>query len=444
MTDNEHALTARLAQAIAGAHYDALPERTVHAVKRSVLDWYGCAAAGSTHEQIQALIGVLHGAGGNGAHKVIGHDVRLGATDAALANAQMGHILDFDDTHSGAVFIHLSSPIVAALLAIAGRVAVTGRQFLLAYALAFDTAVRVGRAAPGHHRRGWHPTGTLGTLAATVGAAKLLQLAPEQVRNAIGIAVSQSAGVQQNRGTACKSLHSGKAAANGVLSALLAQAGFDSSPESLEGSKGFFATYSDQTDPPALLRDFGARWEVEANGHKPYACGLVLHPVIDGVLTLRARTGADPARVDAIDLRVHPYVLSITGDPEPANGLRSKFSVFHTAAVSFVDGAAGLPQYSTPRVLAPEVLALRRKVRAVADEKMGKDQAEVTMKVDGQAHTVFVEHATGTVDNPMTDEQIERKFLANAAPVLGDRRARELCRALWQLETLGNAATLID
>jgi 2-methylcitrate dehydratase PrpD len=439
----DQSVTVQLAQRLVDTPFEAFPGPTVHAVKRSVLDWLGCAAAGSTHEQIRALVEVLRAAGGEGRHRVIGSPVRLGTQDAALANAQMGHIHDFDDTHSGAVFIHLASPITAALLAIAGRQPVAGAAFVSAWVLAFETAVRLGYAAPGHHRRGWHPTGTLGTIAAAVGAARLLQLDARRMANAIGIAVSQSAGVQQNRGTSCKSFHSGKAAAGGVLAALLAQAGFDSAPDILEGAKGFCATYSDAVDPQALLRGFGSAWAVDGNGHKPYACGLVLHPVIDGVIALRDRAGGDVSRLDAIALRVHPYVLSITGDPAPANGLRSKFSVFHSAAVSFVDGAAGLAQYGTPRVLAPEVLAVRARVSVVADERIGKDQAEVTLTVGGVAHSTFVDHATGTRDNPMSDAAIERKFRDNATPVLGPTRADALCDATWRLESLDDVAVLL-
>src|SRR6202035_2451415 len=129
-----------------------------------------------------------------------------------------------------------------------------------------------------------------------------------------------------NRGTMVKSFHAGNAAANGVLAALLAERGFDTSQEIIEGEKGFSRIYSDVAEPERLTEGLGGPWVIETNGHKPYACGVVLHPLIDAVIALRNREAIDPAAVSEIVLRVNPLVLSITGVVEPSTGLQSKFS----------------------------------------------------------------------------------------------------------------------
>jgi 2-methylcitrate dehydratase PrpD len=254
--------------------------------------------------------------------------------------------------------------------------------------------------------------------------------------------------MQQNRGTMCKSFHAGKAAANGVLAAMLAERGFDSTQEIIEGKKGFSRIYSDVAAPEQLTADLGGGWLIESNGHKPYACGVVLHPLIDAVIAIRERAilGREPidaAAVSEIGLRLHPLVLSITGVVEPSSGLQSKFSTVHSAAVALIDGAAGMEQYSNARAADPAVAALRRKVKAVADETLRNDEAYATIVAGNARHEVHIAHASGTAANPMSDAAIEAKFLANATPVIGAERAARARDAVWALEKQADVRELI-
>jgi 2-methylcitrate dehydratase PrpD len=352
-------------------------------------------------------------------------------------------VLDFDDTHMGGVVLHTSSPVLAALFALAERAPVSGEELMLAYAVGFEAGVRSGRTAPGHHKGGWHLTGTLGSIAAGAAAGKLLKLDAQKLTYAMGIAATQAAGMQQNRGTMCKSFHAGKAASNGVLAALLAERGFDSTQEIIEGKKGFSRIYSDVAEPEALLAGLGQGWLIESNGHKPYACGVVLHPLIDAVIAIRNRDKIDPAQVSEIALRVNPLVLSITGVVDPSTGLQSKFSTLHSAAVALIDGHAGMAQYSDAKAVDPAVAALRRKVKPVADETLRKDEAHAVITAAGKRHEVHIAHASGTAENRMTDAQIEAKFLANASPTIGEERARSVAAFVWSLEQQPDVRELI-
>jgi 2-methylcitrate dehydratase PrpD len=436
-------LTKTLAAHLAGAQFGDLTPAARHAARRGVLDWIGCALAASRHPTIDILLEVLAETGGRPRATVLGRGLKLGLADAPLANGQMGHLLDFDDTHMGGVVLHTSSPVLAALFALAERAPVSGQDLMLAYAVGFEAGVRSGRSAPGHHKGGWHLTGTLGSLAAGAASAKLLGLDAQRLTYALGIAATQAAGLQQNRGTMCKSLHAGKAAQNGVLAALLAERGFDSSQEIIEGRRGFARIYSDVAAPEQLTDGLGGPWLIETNGHKPYACGVVLHPLIDAVIAIRERAPIDPAAVSEIGLRVHPLVMSITGVAEPSSGLQSKFSYRHCAAVALADGAAGIAQYSDARAADPAVAALRRKVTAVADETLRRDEACATVMAGGVRHEAHVAHASGTADNPMSDAAIEAKFLANAAPAIGRERARAASELVWSLEACADVRELI-
>jgi 2-methylcitrate dehydratase PrpD len=440
-TDAE-TLTKTLCGYLAAAQFGDLSVKAISEAKRGVLDWIGCAHAGSGHKTITTLLSVLQDISGKPQATVFGRGLRLGLLEAPLANGQMGHVLDYDDTHMGGVVLHTSSPVLAALFALAERSPVSGADFMLAYAVGFEAGVRSGRTAPGHHKGGWHLTGTLGTIAAGAACGKLLKLDRQRLTYAIGIAATQAAGMQQNRGTMGKSFHAGKAASNGVLSALLAERGFDSTQEIIEGKRGFSRIYSDVADPDQLTAGLGEGWLIESNGHKPYACGVVLHPLIDAVITLRNRDAIDPASVSEISLRVNPLVLSITGVVEPSTGLQSKFSTVHSAAVALIDGAAGVAQYADAKAADPLVAALRRKVKAIADDTLRKDEAYAAIVTGGERHEVHIAHASGTLDNPMSDEAIDAKFMVNALPVIGRERAERARDFVNSLETQPDVAEL--
>jgi 2-methylcitrate dehydratase PrpD len=436
-------LTKTLCAHLAAARFSDLSPAAQREARRGVLDWIGCALAGSTHPTIAKLLDVLQEVGGGAQATVLGRNLKLGRLDAPLANGQMGHVLDFDDTHMGGVVLHASSPVLAALFSLAERAGATGAELMLAYATGFEAGIRSGWTAPGHHKGGWHLTGTLGTIAAAVAAGKLIGLDTQKLTYTMGIAGTQAAGMQQNRGTMCKSFHAGKAAQNGVLAALLAERGFDSTQEIIEGRRGFCRVYSDKAVPERLTEGLGGKWLIETNGHKPYACGVVLHPLIDAVIAIRNREHIDPATVSAIDLRVHPFVLSITDVVEPSTGLQSKFSTVHSAAVALIDGAAGTAQYSDLRAADPTVAALRRKVKATADATLASDEAYASVVADDRRHEVHVAHASGTAANPMSDAAIETKFLANATPVIGADRAKRTCDYVWSLERQADVRELI-
>src|SRR5260370_24687041 len=161
-------LTKTLCGRLAAAQFGDLSAAAMHQARRGVLDWTGCALAGSGHRTISTLLDVLQEVSGRPQATVLGRKLRLGLRDAPLANGQMGHVLDFDDTHMGGVVLHASSPVLAALFALAERAPVSGADLMLAYAAGFEAGIRSGLTAPGHHKGGRHLTRTLGAIAAAV------------------------------------------------------------------------------------------------------------------------------------------------------------------------------------------------------------------------------------------------------------------------------------
>lgn len=438
------AYTEQFASFIAGLAFPALPPEVVHAARRGVLDWIGCALAASRHPTLDRLIAVLQATGGGTQATVLARGLRLSHIDAALVNGQMGHLLDYDDTHMGGVVLHASSPLLSALLSAAEYQPVSGAEFLLAYVCGFEAGVRVGQSAPAHHAGGWHLTGTLGTFAAAAAVGRLVGLDAQQMTHALGIAGTQACGMQQNRGTMCKSFHAGRAGSNGLLAALLARQGFDSSQEIVEGKRGFARIYSATAAPQRMTEGLGSEWQIATNGYKPYACGVVLHPAIDAMVALH-RQGVAPEQVESIAVRVNPLVVSITGTAAPTTGLHSKFSIYHSVAVALADGDAGIAQYTDARAADPRVAELRGKIAVSTDDALRRDQASATVVLrGGERRDVMIEHATGTVDNPMSDAALETKFLANATPAIGEARARQVRDLVGSLDRLQDVRRLIE
>jgi 2-methylcitrate dehydratase PrpD len=179
--------------------------------------------------------------------------------------------------------------------------------------------------------------------------------------------------------------------------------------------------------------ELGQRFEISFNSYKPFACGIVIHPSIDACVQLREQ-GVRAEDVDRIELRVHSLVLELTGKKEPADGLQGKFSVYHGCAAGLIFGRAGEDEYHDDIVNRPDMVELRRKVVATVDNSIDEASADVTafMK-DGRKVHVFVEHAIGSLQRPMTDAMLEAKFTQLADPVLGAGKVRQLIAACWGL-----------
>jgi 2-methylcitrate dehydratase PrpD len=439
----EQQYTRKLCSYLAAVRFEDLPKGAVQQARRGVLDWLGCAIAGSTHPTVDKLIKLLQDVGGRPEATAIARRLKLGLLDAPFANGVMAHVLDYDDTYMTGTVLHASAPTLAAILALAERERCDGKQLLLSYVVGFEAAVRVAQAARDHHKSGWHATGILGTIAAGVAAGKLLELEADQLTYAVGIAATQAAGLLENRDSACKSLHAGKAASNGVLSALLASRAIDSSDTSLEGKQGFCHTFGKEPRLELLTHSLGTEWAIVANGFKPFACAIGLHPVIEVMMALRSSATIRPRQVQQVELRVSSYLSRYRSVGEPMNGHHSKFSAYHAAAVTLIEGAAGVAQFSDERVVDPIVVELSQRVRVIFDESLDADQAHASVLCGGRRSEAFIDRATGTARNPMSDGAIHAKFMDNAEPIIGSGRSRRVSHAVWAFETQDDLCDLI-
>jgi 2-methylcitrate dehydratase PrpD len=401
--------------------WDAGVEQEAH---RTILNWVGCAIGASHHATVEAALAAVRELAPSPQATILGRSERVDVASAAMLNGITSHTFDFDDTHLKTI-IHPAGPVASAALALAEHTGASGRQLVDAVVLGVDVACRVGNMVyPDHYDRGWHITGSTGMLGGAAACARLLALDTQGTAMALGIAASQPVGVREQFGSMTKAFHVGAAARAGLMSALMARHGYTASPRALEAARGLAQTFSTKCDWNEITDLLGERFEISFNTYKPFACGIVIHPSIDGCVQLRNAHGLRAEDIERVELVVHPLVLELTGKTAPRTGLEGKFSVYHACAAGLVFGKAGEAEFSDTAVARADVIALRARVAARADDAISEAAADVTVTCkDGRKLHVFVEHAIGSLERPMSSADLERKFHGLADPVLGAARA---------------------
>ena len=436
------AVTATLAEWVVNLQAPDIPAEVRREGLRTFVNWVGCAVGGAAHETAEHALKAFTPFSGSKTSTVLGRRERLDPAHAALMNGITSHVLDYDDTHLKTI-LHPAGPVASALLALAETRPVSGEDFLTALIAGVEAECRIANCVyPDHYDRGWHITGTAGVFGAAAAVGRMIGLDAQQMRWALGLAASQSSGLREMFGTMTKSFHPGIAARNGMMSALLAEAGFDSSERAIEAPRGFAQVMSDKQDWDEITEGLGTRWEAATNSYKPFACGIVIHPAIDGCIQLREEMGeAKVAQIASVRLRTHPLVLELTGRKSPKTELEGKFSVYHCASVALLHGDGAPTAFTDAIVNDPQVVALRGLIEAETNPDCHEASVdiEVTLR-DGSTHAKHVERAIGSAEKPLTDAQLNTKFTDQAELVVGAETARALCDLCWSLEILSDAA----
>jgi 2-methylcitrate dehydratase PrpD len=437
-------VTRILARYIIGAQYDDLPVDVRKQGVRTLLNYVGVAVGGSHHETVDIAVSALAPFSGPPQAGLFGRSERFDIMNAAFVNGVSSHIFDYDDTHLNTI-IHPGGPVISAILAFAEMRPIQGKDFLNALALGVEIECRIGNAVyPNHYDVGWHITGTTGVFGAAAAAGRLIGLNEQQMIWALGLAASQPVGLRESFGSMNKSFNPGRAASNGLFAAILASKGFTSSNAMIEAKRGWANTISAKQDWSEITSGLGQRYEAALNTYKPFACGIVLHPAIDAAIQLRNENQLSPGEVKRIELKVNPLVLELTGKKTPREGLEGKFSVYHAVAIALIEGAGGERQFSDRAVRDPTVVELRGKVAPIVDPAIKPEQVDMTIELsDGRMLRKHIEHAIGSLEKPMSDADLERKFLDLAEGILTASQAQRVidaCRSVEALEDAGDIA----
>ena len=437
-------VSSRLAEFARDMHWPDLPTAVQREAVRAFLNWVGCTVGGARTESAERAIRGLNAMSGPGATPVLGRAERLQPADAALANCLASAADTFDDTHLSTI-THPTGPVAAAILALADARRIAGRDLLLALAIGIEIECRISAAitAPGSGAsQGWYITGVSGGIGAAAAAARILNATQVELLAALGLAASQAGGLRATHGSMAIAFVPGFAARNGLTAAQLAAAGFTCGDAVIEGRNGLLPVLAPQAEAGTILRDLGSRFEMLGNAYKPYPCGIVIHPSIDACLEL-ARHRPAPEAIEAVDLAVHADALALCWRKLPATTLEAQVSLFHWAAAALVRGAAGLDEGDASAIADPRIRALQDRMQARVDPALASGQARAEVRLrDGTVLRAEVAQATGSLERPMSDEQLAEKFRMLACRRLGAAQLERLLQECWHLPDSGDAGEI--
>jgi 2-methylcitrate dehydratase PrpD len=408
-----------LADFAANLRFDDIPQRVIQRAEDLFLDWFGSALAGKNARAIEALECFAKSMGpATGPSEVLISRRATSPLFAALVNAGASHLAEQDDVHNGSVF-HPGTVVFSPVLAVAQSLGSSGRDLLTAAVAGYEVGIRVGEFLGRSHYKVFHTTGTAGTIAAAAATGNLLRLTPDQMLNAFGSAGTQAAGLWEFLRDAAdsKQLHTAKAAADGLLSAYLAQHGFTGARRIFDGPQGMAAGMSTDADPVKLVSQLGDRWALTETSFKFHACCRHTHPAADALLQVvndHNLAHDDIARVTA---HVHQAAIDVLGAVDvPQSVHQAKFSIGTVLGLIAVFHRAGLKEFED-HYADPGVAAFRNKVIMVLDPEIdrayparwiGKVTVETT---NGRVLHGRVEEPRGDPGNTLTHAEIEEKAL---------------------------------
>ena len=432
MTD----VTRQLARYVSGSRWSDLPEQVQHEAARAFLNWVGCAMRGSEHPAVDSALAAVSEISGPPQATVLGRGARLDMTHAALINGLSASAYAFDDTHLMSI-AHPTAPAAAALLALAECRHISGTEFLHALILANEIQCRLSNAlavAPAHCHVGLYMTGLTGAVGVAAAVGKLLRLDERHLVWALGIGATQGGGFRATHASMCSGYVPAHAGRNGLLAGLLAARDFTCTENILEARNGFADVFGTPANLAALTDGLGEHYECMGVAAKPYPAGCFIHPSIEACLELAQSGASDVKQIERLDLTVHPLALGLTGKTEPQHAYDAQVSVYHWAAAVLSHRAAGLRQTTDECVRDPRVIALRKRVKATVDETLGPDEAKATLTLkDGRTLQAHIGHCLGSAARPMSDAEIERKFLDQVDGILSAARAGQLTEQCWSI-----------
>ena len=444
-------ISEKLASFITDLRADRLPANVIEMAKLCVLDWLASAIAGGTTRPIQMFVNVARGLGGTPQATVIPDGFKTSCHLAALVNAASSHVVEMDDLHKPSV-LHPAAPVIPAALAAAERDGIAGPEFLTAVVAGYEVAISAGEALGPSHYHFWHTTATCGVFGAAAAAGKLLRLTPEQIVWALGSAGTQSAGLWEFlvEGAMSKQLHLGKAAADGLLAALLAEQGLTAASQIFEGEKGLAQATSAAPELARLTEGLGTRpLRILENSFKAHAACYHIHSSIDAALALKTRLNAKPTEIKRIAVRVYSAALDLLEKIEPASPYAAKFSIPYCIATALLHGRVGLDDFTQEGVHNPAVRQLMSTVVLHRDPELDrvypdKWPAIVTIETtQGIRHEARVDFPKGDPKNPMTPEELIAKFHALTVRILPEPSRSLLIERCLTLDKLDNVQGLL-
>ena len=449
----EHYALERLATLVCSFDTSKITAEAINLARIAIIDTIGVTLAGVLEPCSTNLLRTPGVATAPGICTIIGTSKKTSALDATFINATSSHALDYDD-FSQPMGGHQSAPLVAPLLALSEERGYSGLQLIQSYVVGIETEIRLARAVNFYHYdKGWHPTATLGVFGAAAAAGHLIGLRPQQLAIALAIAASFASGIKANFGTMVKPLHVGQSARNGLLAALMAEAGYDANPAALEHQQGFLNTFNGagNFDIEKIFENWANPLEIlsPSMGLKQFPCCGSTHPAIAMMLMLRQEENLTPELVKAVEIMPHRRRLPHTNNPDPQTPLAAKFSVQYAVARALTNGAVRLDDFEGEAHFDENVREIMAKTRARPHPDMpddSPDQFGAEVRVTLHNDRVVSRRINSLVgrggDNPLSREELWEKFFDCAKRVLAKHAVTETFNSLERLETVTDIRAL--
>ena len=445
--------TKELAQFIADIEYENLTPQVIEKAKGLILDQLGCQLAFAVLPWNKAVYRYIQSkTGSKGESTIIYYGLKTTVEDAAFANATFGHGFEMDDTEMRAL-THPGSVVIPSALALGEARKISGKEFLTAVVAGYDAMVRIAMATRTSIQRSFHGTAITGPFGSAAATCKILGMKTDGIVNALGIAASESSGIAEYTisGGSVKRLHAGFAAQAGVRATLLAQNGLTGPATALEGKKGFCQAFANKCYIEEITAGLGKEFRIMWTGNKPYCCCAAQHTAIDATAAIIKEHPVKPEAIEKITVEQMPREIRSVGNViEPQDITSAQFSGRFGVALRLIKGSNGFGDYTMQNIKDPAILSLVHKIDYIANEALEEKSAAaapaiVTIKLkNGEVYKKRVDYAKGTINNPLTLEELKDKFRGLTNPVLSSERTEKIIETLMTLEEIENISRLLS
>ena len=398
-----------------------IPPEVAHHARRAVIDWHAALYPGTVVPPATLLQRAFPAA-----------DART----VALINGSAAHTVEVDDIYRDGIY-HPGAPTIAAAHALGFE----RPNFLRAVIVGYEISTRIGAAMGRAHYRYWHNTGTIGCFGAAAAAAEILRLTEKQFAHALATVATFAAALQQafRMDSMSKPLHAGRAAEAGVTAALAAREGVTGSLDILEGEAAFGRAMGDNPDWERALAGLGREFHITRMTFKNHACCGHTFAAIDGALALKQKMGVRPEEIERIEVGTYRAGVEVAHYEQPRTPAEGRFSLRYVVATALTHGSVRLAAFEPARLNDPATRALMAKVAPAVDAEFDatfprQRAARVAITARGRREELLQPTRKGDPDLPLTDAELEGKYMELAAPVLGEAKAKALLGRLWQLE----------
>jgi 2-methylcitrate dehydratase PrpD len=417
-----------------------LPPLVLHHAKRAVIDWYAALLPGAVVPPATLLELALAGELDRGESRLaLGRRATVRA--AALINGSAAHTVEVDDIFRDGIY-HPGAPTSAAALALAQARAASGEAFLRAVIVGYEISTRIAAAMGRAHYRYWHNTGTIGCFGACAAAAELIGLDQMRFAHALATVATFSAGLQQafHMDSMSKPMHAGRAAESGITAALVAAEGVTGSLDVLEGESGYGRAMGNAPDWERALATLGVDFHITRMTFKNHACCGHVFAAIDGALALQQQMRVLSFDIERVSIGTYKAALDVARHESPRTAAEARFSLKYAVASALVHGSVRLAAFEPSRLEDPVTRELMRRIDVTVDPELdaafpAQRAARIAIETrDGRRVEHLQPTRKGDPEAPLSDVELEQKYLELASPVLGEKRARELLARLWRLE----------